>query len=150
MGDDPTRPAFSGATLTDYSTLDYNGYRVKNISGAYRWGYPLDRNMNHADRTELTFKGFKDITELSKLTGLETHGIELDYDIFENVTIPDPQAKGHVYQLKGYNFNLKKNAKAIDAGCVLPNITDQFSGKAPDLGALESGLEELHYGPRNK
>jgi hypothetical protein len=150
MGDDPTRPAFSASTLTDYSTLDYNGYRVKNISGAYRWGYPSDRNMNHADRTELTVKGYKDISEFAKLTGLEIHGVELDYDIFENVRIPDPKAKGHVYPLPGYDFRLKKTSKAIDKGCILPNITDHYSGKAPDLGALESGMEEFHYGPRIK
>ena len=30
-------------------------------------------------------------------------------------------------------------SKAIDAGVILPGITDGFSGKAPDLGAYESG-----------
>jgi len=30
----------------------------------------------------------------------------------------------------------------------LPNITDGFLGKAPDLGAYEYGAPLPHYGPR--
>jgi hypothetical protein len=32
----------------------------------------------------------------------------------------------------------------------LPNVTDGFSGKAPDLGAIELGQPMPHYGPRNE
>jgi hypothetical protein len=31
---------------------------------------------------------------------------------------------------------------------ILPNVTDGFSGKAPDIGALEVGKPAPHYGPR--
>jgi hypothetical protein len=31
---------------------------------------------------------------------------------------------------------------------VLPSVNDGFAGRAPDLGALEAGKEEPHYGPR--
>jgi hypothetical protein len=31
---------------------------------------------------------------------------------------------------------------------VLPTINDGFTGKAPDLGALERNQKEPHYGPR--
>ena len=41
-----------------------------------------------------------------------------------------------------------KGCAAIDAGAALPNINDSFSGKAPDLGAYESGRPLPHYGPR--
>lgn len=34
------------------------------------------------------------------------------------------------------------------AGVELPTITDGFIGKAPDVGAYESGLPVPHYGPR--
>jgi len=30
----------------------------------------------------------------------------------------------------------------------LPTITDGFTGRAPDLGALEAGQPLPHYGPR--
>jgi hypothetical protein len=46
------------------------------------------------------------------------------------------------------NFRLKANSKAVDAGAVLPTINDSFTGKAPDLGALEGNQKEPHYGPR--
>ena len=37
---------------------------------------------------------------------------------------------------------------AIDAGTILPGVTDGFTGRAPDLGALESGRVVPSYGPR--
>ena len=37
---------------------------------------------------------------------------------------------------------------AVDAGVVIPNITDGFTGKAPDLGAYELGALLPQYGPR--
>ena len=46
------------------------------------------------------------------------------------------------------NFRLRPGGKAIDAGVPLPTINDDFTGKAPDLGALELGQPEPHYGPR--
>ena len=46
------------------------------------------------------------------------------------------------------NFRLRQGGGAIDAGIVIPTITDGFIGKAPDLGALELGQPEPHYGPR--
>jgi hypothetical protein len=45
---------------------------------------------------------------------------------------------------------LKEGCNAIDAGTVLPTITDGYAGKAPDLGAHEFGRPAPHYGPREK
>jgi len=39
-------------------------------------------------------------------------------------------------------------SRAVDAGIVLPNVNDGFSGKAPDLGCCELGQPLPHYGPR--
>jgi hypothetical protein len=36
-----------------------------------------------------------------------------------------------------------------NAGVELPDITDRFAGKAPDLGAIELGQPMPHYGPRS-
>lgn len=38
------------------------------------------------------------------------------------------------------DFRLKKESPCIDAGTPIPNITDGFTGKAPDIGAWESGV----------
>ena len=46
------------------------------------------------------------------------------------------------------DFSLKPNSVAVDAGCRLPNLNDDFTGKAPDLGALEVGKPQPVYGPR--
>jgi hypothetical protein len=36
----------------------------------------------------------------------------------------------------------------IDAGIILPGFNDEFSGKAPDLGAFETALPPLQFGRR--
>lgn len=46
------------------------------------------------------------------------------------------------------SFVLHENSAAIDAGDCPAGINDGFSGGAPDLGAIESGCDEPHYGPR--
>ena len=46
------------------------------------------------------------------------------------------------------NFRLKPTSKAVDAGVLIPTVNDGFTGRAPDLGALEVGKPEPTYGPR--
>lgn len=149
FGFDDTRPSWSATTFTSYSTLDYNGYRKKPSGNSYRFRYPAADSLNHADDTELSFREFRSLKTFSKNTGNELHGTELSEDIFENVRLPDPADKGRIYPVEGYDFRLKGGSKAIDAGVVLPNVTDGYEGKAPDLGAFERGGEIPHYGPRN-
>jgi len=121
----------------NYST-DYNGFRpnraVKDQYGFLAPGAPL--------------RQFATLADLRQATGQEAHGIEVDFDIFENLKAPDPARRHHVYHSMDLNFRLKANAKAVDAGALLPTINDDFSGKAPDLGALEVGRPAPHYGPR--
>jgi len=38
----------------------------------------------------------------------------------------------------------------LASGVELPNITDAFAGRAPDLGALEVGQQMPVYGPRQR
>jgi hypothetical protein len=53
-----------------------------------------------------------------------------------------------VYRAEDFDFRLKPGSAAVDRGLILPNVTDGFAGKSPDLGALESGQTPPHYGPR--
>jgi hypothetical protein len=46
------------------------------------------------------------------------------------------------------NLMLRAGSAAVDAGVVIPNINDGFTGKGPDLGAYEVGQEMPIYGPR--
>ncbi|MGB3527724.1 MAG: hypothetical protein WBB35_00135, partial [Saprospiraceae bacterium] len=129
----------------------YNGYRKKNNTLLnYRLKYPSHDSLNQADDRELTWQDAKTLTEFSSKTGYETHGIELNADeLFIHVPLPDPALKGHIYPVAGYDFRLKPSSRAIDAGCLLPNINDEYLGKAPDLGALEHGGMGMEYGPRH-
>ena len=43
---------------------------------------------------------------------------------------------------------LNEGSRAVGAGIVVPNLSDDFVGKAPDLGAYEFGRKMPHYGPR--
>jgi hypothetical protein len=52
------------------------------------------------------------------------------------------------YSAEGTDFTLDRGSRAVDAGVVLPNFNDGFSGEAPDLGCCELGHSRTHYGPR--
>ena len=55
-----------------------------------------------------------------------------------------------LYKAEDFDFRLKPGSAAVDRGIALPNVTDGFTGRAPDLGALEVGRPLPHYGPRQK
>ena len=149
IGPDDKRQALSATTFTRYSSLDHNGYRKKSSdTPKYRWRYPGADSLNQADDKKLTTFEFNTLRAFTRKTGYEAHGLELEMPVFVNVPMPDPARRGHIYQREGYDFQLRAGSKAIDAGCVLPTITDNFTGKAPDLGALESGQVVPEYGPR--
>ena len=79
------------------------------------------------------------------------HSITVDYDVFVNVPKLDAKDLSKVqrlYKAEDLDFRLKPGAAAVDRGVVLPNITDGFTGPAPDLGALEIGQPAPIYGPR--
>jgi hypothetical protein len=91
---------------------------------------------------------FKSLKEYSDATQQDQHSILIDYDIFVNVKIPDKSDPQHLYKPGEFDFRLKPASRAIDAGVVLPSITDEFTGHAPDLGAYELDRPLPHYGPR--
>ena len=85
-------------------------------------------------------------------THQDTHSVLLDYDTFQHVPMLDAQdvkTVQNLYDAKDLDFRLKPGSAAVDRGAVIPNITDGYSGNAPDLGALESGQPMPHYGPRS-
>ena len=74
--------------------------------------------------------------------------MEVDYDIFEDLRGPVAGQRHAVYHAVDLDFRMKTGAKAVDAGVRLPTVNDDFAGAAPDLGALEAGRPQPHYGPR--
>jgi hypothetical protein len=60
----------------------------------------------------------------------------------------DAQTVQRVYKAEDFDFGLKPGSAAVDRGIALPNVNDGFTGRAPDLGAIETGRPTPHYGPR--
>jgi MYXO-CTERM domain-containing protein len=46
------------------------------------------------------------------------------------------------------DVTLSPSSAAVDRGLVLPNVNDGYTGKAPDLGAVEIGCPSPIYGVR--
>ncbi len=47
---------------------------------------------------------------------------------------------------KKMDFRPRKNSPLIDAGRVIPGFTDNYNGKAPDIGAYEYGGKQWKPG----
>ena len=149
--DYPGRPILRVSTFTSYTTFDYNGYRPnQGTEKQFVWRSPADGKFRDYDiYRSVENKSFETLKEFSRGTAQEIHGKLVDYDIFKDVRKPDHEHPAKVYRTEDFDFRLKSNSAAIDAGCVLPNVNDTFTGKAPDIGALEMGEPLPHYGPRN-
>ncbi len=91
---------------------------------------------------------FDSLEAFSEGTGQEKNGVMLDYDVLVKVEPVDPENRSRVFQLEEFDFRLRAGSAAVDAGCVLPSLTDGFIGDAPDLGAYELGKPLPVYGPR--
>ena len=81
----------------------------------------------------------------------DRNSILVDYDVFVNVPRLDAQDVAtlqNLYDAANLDFRLRAGAVAVDKGTYLPNVTDDFTGLGPDLGALEAGRDVPHYGPR--
>jgi hypothetical protein len=133
----PTKPGSGDSKSTipdmfepDWRTdVDYDGFDWADAKDGFRW-----RGSSN----------YPDVAGFSAAVGIEKHGLRVKKaEIFEQFDIP--AEKGRV-ELQ--NLTLKAGSNAIDAGVPLPNISEDFAGKAPDLGAHELGKPVAHYGPR--
>ena len=148
--DHPGREIMRICTNTSYSTFDYNGYRPNRVETAqFFWKSPDGGNLLDYDIEGIEFNAFKTLEKFRRATGQEQHGIVVDYDIFRQVEKSDPDNPRAVYRPGGFDFRLIPGCAAVDAGTVLPNVNDNFTGKAPDLGAYELERPLPVYGPRH-
>ena len=144
----PDRGVMTWGNATGNYSSDYNGFRPNpGVKAQYRWLAPKSGETTY-EPTDADWRSFATLAELREATGQEIHGVELDLDIFENLAPPDLAKRHHVYHAMDLNFRLKAGSKAVDAGTPQPTVNDGFAGRAPDLGALERGQPEPHYGPR--
>ena len=98
---------------------------------------------------EQVTRQFKSLQDYAQTTHQEQHSILIDFDVFVKVSIPDKSDPQRLYKPDEFDFRLRPGSRAVDRGVVLPSITDDFTGRAPDLGAYELERPLPHYGPRN-
>jgi len=161
LGENSTPAIFSVNTNTNYSSSDYNGFRPNpGAAFSFQWNSPpsniqADYNgllgVGSGAKPALEVRRFATLAEYRGATRQDEHSVIVDYDIFVNVPRLDAKDLKRVqrlYKAEDFDFRLKPGSAAIDRGVILPNVTDGFTGRAPDLGALEVGQAPPHYGPR--
>ncbi len=148
LGDGYADPIFNPRTSTNYSTSDYNGFRPNpGVADAFEWNSPpFETGADY--KGQLVTRRFKSLPEYQQATKQEQHSVLVDYNVFTNVRIPDKADPQHLYKPDDFDFRLRPGSAAIDAGVALPTINDDFTGRAPDLGAYELDRPIPHYGPR--
>jgi hypothetical protein len=168
LGENSAPAILAVNTTTNYSSSDYNGFRPNpGAKVSFQWNSPPwkaladysslrrtggGRGAEAAPGPGLEVRPFASLSDYSKDTQQDQHSLTLDYDVF--VKVPQLDAKDgknvqRIYKAEDLDFRLKAGSSALDRGTVLPNITDGFTGSAPDLGALEAGHAPPHYGPRH-
>jgi hypothetical protein len=147
-------------TFTNYSSSDYNGFRPNPESKeAFAWNsppfeevrnyYPAHKAQGAPAGVPLVQRAFPTLKAYAAATGQDRHSKLVDFDIFVNAPKPDFTDLTRVVEVSAVDLRLKKGSAAVDAGIALPNVTDGYLGRAPDLGAYELGQPLPHYGPRN-
>jgi hypothetical protein len=163
LGKSETPEIFAVETNTNYSSSDYNGFRPnEGAEFSFEWSSPpfsvranfpgemgklSTQAQARVEAQARETRRFKTLKEFAEATGQDRHSVIVDYDIFQKVTPtgPDPRT---LYKPEDFDFQLRPGSAAVDAGVRLPGVNDDFTGSAPDLGALEIGRPVPHYGPR--
>jgi hypothetical protein len=141
---------FTMDTFTNYSSSDYNGFRPNpGAKDAFGWNSP-PRDVVADFKKDREVRRFPTLRAYSVATGQDRHSVLVDYSDFVRVTPPDPKDPRRFYAPSEFDFTLRAKVRAVDAGVVLPNVNDGFTGKAPDLGAYERGRPIPVYGPRKE
>jgi hypothetical protein len=139
---------FTVDTFTNYSSSDYNSFRPNEDGDfSFMWNSPpFAIRADYVSKREE--RKFKTLQAFAEATGQDKHSILIDYDMFQKVTAPDPSDPRKLYKPDDFDFRLQPGSAAVDAGVQLPNVNDDFTGRAPDLGAYEIDRPLPHYGPR--
>ena len=115
----PTPPMPTAPTTTASAPTE-------GVEEQYSWlGPRATRRRPSTNQKSEDWQIFPTLADFATATGQETHGVEVDFDIFEKLAPPDPapQARHAVYHAMDLNFRLKPNSKAVDAGSFCPLST---------------------------
>jgi len=149
MGPVARKAGFGVNTYTNYSSSDYNGFYIADsFKNRFNWSSP-PKGVAVDYENSPVLQTFSTLRDYARATGQDTHSIMFDPSSFVSLTMPDNSDMTYMYPTDGYDLRLQRGSAAIDKGKVIPNITDDYSGSAPDIGAYEFGDNLPHYGPRN-
>ncbi len=159
LGQNTAPAVFTVNTSTNYSSSDYNGFRPNpGQRPAFQWNSPSSPSIRAGTVPQqggtaapgIERRGYGTLAEYQGATGQDRNSVLVDYDVFVNVPQldRDPSRVQRLYLFEDLDFGLRPGSAAIDRGQVLANVNDDFTGGAPDLGALEAGQPLPVYGPR--
>lgn len=156
---------FSVESNTNYSSSDYNGFHANpDAEFSFGWSTPpfaiaarfpgepgalATRPQAALEAQFRETRRFNTLRAYRRATGQDAHSVLIDYDDFVRLRPPEPDPRT-LYAPADFDFGLRPESDAVDAGMLLSGINDDFTGAAPDLGAFERGRPEPHYGPRRK
>ena len=163
-------PVLNLRTFTNYSSSDYNGFYLNpSAAASFEWTSP-DFGTAADFSGKLVTRTFKTLADYQKGTEQDQHSVLVDYTIFAKAEAPDKNDPQHLYDPEDFDFELRRcpvekktpsepsargepierprPCPAIDSGVLLPTINDDFTGRAPDLGAYEVDRPLPRYGPR--
>jgi hypothetical protein len=139
---------FSVETFTPWSSSDFNGFAAAAAGQSlFAWAGPAGA-ADYGARGARPVQSFPTLKAYAERTGQDSHSRMIDWSIFRKAAPPIQGEPTRLYRPEDFDFTLAAGSPAIDAGIVLPGVTDGYAGKAPDLGALEFGRPLPTYGPR--
>ncbi len=124
-------------TAGDFADFDHDGWYQADPARFARFNYV----------------SYPTLAAFQAATGLEEHGVLVDYGIFVDAEEPlrGPYLGAPTffppYPPGDADVRLQPGASAVDAGLSLANLNDGWLGTAPDLGAYEVGGPSPGYGP---
>ena len=127
-----------------YSSGDGLAVSLPGYNTTCKFDYNAVGTVNTPFSGKIGDQHFDSIEELHRLTAA-VHCVQVDMKVFAaDIEFPDPVFPERLPQ----DLRIAPGSAAADAALLLPNINDEFTGKAPDIGAYEIGKPLPHYGPR--
>ena len=127
-----------------YSAGDGLAVALPGYNATCKFDYNAVGTVNTPFAGMIADQRFENIEGLECLTGA-SHCVQVNMDVFaKEVEFPDPVFP----ERQAQDLRIATGSAASDGALLLPNINDDFNGKAPDIGAYEAGKPLPHYGPR--
>lgn len=142
-----------GGTSSYYSRMDYNAYHFGKVNDKTAkpaiWRYfDCIAMLCHSGPVE-TFK-FRGLVGFLRMTQgtYDRNSFVTSFSQFVDCPRPNITVENQ-YRYIRPNLFPAKNSNLIDAGIFLEGFSENFTGKAPDVGAYEVGQKVPHYGIKN-